>query len=60
MATDKISESSNGVYIIAATPFADDGELDLASIDSLIDFYPGSLNDWGSFQFAIKTLEQQR
>ena len=39
MTTEKLSETSKGVYIIAATPFTDDGELDLASIDSLTDFY---------------------
>lgn len=35
----KISETSKGVYIIAATPFTDSGELDLESTDSLTDFY---------------------
>jgi 4-hydroxy-tetrahydrodipicolinate synthase len=39
MTPEKISETSKGVYIIAATPFTDDGELDLASADSLTDFY---------------------
>ncbi|MDM0077247.1 dihydrodipicolinate synthase family protein [Variovorax sp. J2P1-59] len=37
--TEKLSETSKGVYIIAATPFTDEGELDLASTDSLTDFY---------------------
>jgi 4-hydroxy-tetrahydrodipicolinate synthase len=30
---------AHGVYIVAQTPFADDGALDLSSIDSLTDFY---------------------
>jgi 4-hydroxy-tetrahydrodipicolinate synthase len=37
--TSKLTEAANGVYIIAATPFTDDGALDLQSIDSLTDFY---------------------
>lgn len=39
MTPEKINETSKGVYIIAATPFTDDGELDLVSTDSLTDFY---------------------
>jgi 4-hydroxy-tetrahydrodipicolinate synthase len=39
VSTTKISEASKGVYIIAATPFTDSGELDLDSTDSLTDFY---------------------
>lgn len=35
----RISEETRGVYVIAATPFKDDGALDLASTDSLVDFY---------------------
>jgi 4-hydroxy-tetrahydrodipicolinate synthase len=35
----RISEETKGVYVIAATPFADDGALDLASTDSMVDFY---------------------
>src|SRR3546814_2392044 len=35
----RISEESKGVYVIAATPFKDDGALDLASTDSMVDFY---------------------
>lgn len=34
-----INETTRGVYVIAATPFADNGELDLESVDSLTDFY---------------------
>jgi len=34
-----INETTKGVYVIAATPFSDNGELDLESIDSLTDFY---------------------
>src|SRR5215471_20620747 len=37
--TAKLSEAARGVFIIAATPFTDEGALDLASIDSLTDFY---------------------
>jgi 4-hydroxy-tetrahydrodipicolinate synthase len=36
-----LSENARGVYIIAATPFTDEGALDLASVDSLTDFYLG-------------------
>jgi len=32
---------ASGVYIIAATPFTDDGAVDTASLDRLIDFYLG-------------------
>jgi 4-hydroxy-tetrahydrodipicolinate synthase len=35
----KLNESAKGVYIIAATPFTDDGALDLQSVDTLTDFY---------------------
>jgi 4-hydroxy-tetrahydrodipicolinate synthase len=37
----RLTEQAKGVYIIAATPFRDDGALDLASIDRLVDFYLG-------------------
>jgi 4-hydroxy-tetrahydrodipicolinate synthase len=36
-----LSEKAHGVYIIAATPFEDDGALDLAGIDRLVEFYEG-------------------
>lgn len=36
---DRISETTRGVYIISPTPFDERGALDLASIDTLIDFY---------------------
>ncbi len=36
---NKLNEKASGVYIISATPFTDNGELDLASADSLTDFY---------------------
>jgi 4-hydroxy-tetrahydrodipicolinate synthase len=39
MPANHLNEKSRGVYIIAATPFADNGELDLESADSLTDFY---------------------
>jgi 4-hydroxy-tetrahydrodipicolinate synthase len=35
----RLDESASGVFIIAATPFADDGTLDLESTDRLIDAY---------------------
>jgi 4-hydroxy-tetrahydrodipicolinate synthase len=35
----KLNESARGVYIIAATPFTEDGALDLHSVDTLTDFY---------------------
>lgn len=34
-----LNEQASGVYVIAATPFTDDGEVDLYSIDTLTDFY---------------------
>jgi 4-hydroxy-tetrahydrodipicolinate synthase len=41
MIQGKLNEQAKGVFIIAATPFTDDGALDLYSIDSLTDFYLG-------------------
>ncbi len=41
MSSDKLNEQAKGVFIIAATPFTDDGALDLQSVDSLTDFYLG-------------------
>ncbi len=35
----RLTEEARGVYVIAVTPFADDGALDLASIDRMVDFY---------------------
>ncbi len=35
----KLTEAAKGVYIIAATPFSDEGALDLQSVDTLTDFY---------------------
>jgi 4-hydroxy-tetrahydrodipicolinate synthase len=37
--TAKLSESAKGVFVIAATPFTDEGALDLQSVDTLTDFY---------------------
>lgn len=37
--TAKLTESAKGVYVIAATPFADDGSIDLVSTDRMVDFY---------------------
>lgn len=35
----RLSESAKGVYIISATPFAEDGALDLDSASRLVEFY---------------------
>lgn len=35
----RLSENAAGVFIIAATPFTDDGDLDFASLDRATDFY---------------------
>ena len=37
----RIDRHSAGVFVIAATPFAEDGALDLDSTDRLVDFYLG-------------------
>lgn len=39
---DLIDRNSRGVFVIAATPFADDGSLDLESTDRMVDFYLGT------------------
>lgn len=36
-----IDRNTHGVYIISATPFAEDGGIDLGSLDRLVDFYIG-------------------
>ena len=36
---NKLSASAKGAYLIAITPFAENGTLDLASTDRMIDFY---------------------
>jgi 4-hydroxy-tetrahydrodipicolinate synthase len=36
-----LDTTANGVYIIAATPFTDDGAVDTASLDRLMEFYIG-------------------
>src|SRR5690349_13047113 len=36
-----LDSDASGVYIIAATPFTEDGAVDSASLDRLIDFYLG-------------------
>ena len=35
----KLTADAKGVYVIAATPFTDDGAIDHASIDMLVEFY---------------------
>ncbi|WP_233889844.1 dihydrodipicolinate synthase family protein [Paraburkholderia flagellata] len=37
--TRLFDESAKGVYVLAVTPFTDDGTLDLASTDRMVDFY---------------------
>ena len=37
-----ITRYSEGVFIISATPFTENGELDLSSTDSMVDFYLNS------------------
>ncbi len=34
-----ITTTTRGVFVIAATPFAPDGAIDMASIDTMVDFY---------------------
>ena len=36
---NQLNASATGVYLIAVTPFSDDGALDLASTDRMVDFY---------------------
>ena len=37
--TELLDETAAGVFIISATPFTDEGDLDLDSADRLVDFY---------------------
>ncbi len=39
--SQRLTERASGVYTISATPFAEDGALDLESTDRLMDFYLG-------------------
>lgn len=41
MVARRLDESAHGVFVISVTPFAEDGSLDFASVDSLVDFYLG-------------------
>ena len=36
-----ITTKTSGVFVIACTPFTDDGAIDVASVDSMVDFYYG-------------------
>ena len=38
----RIDAATRGAFVIAPTPFADDGAIDFASIDRLVDFYLGA------------------
>jgi 4-hydroxy-tetrahydrodipicolinate synthase len=40
-AMNRIGPDTRGVYIIAVTPFTDEGEIDWASVDTLVEFYLG-------------------
>ena len=35
----RLTEHARGIFVISATPFTDDGALDLTSVDPLVDFY---------------------
>jgi 4-hydroxy-tetrahydrodipicolinate synthase len=35
----RLNETARGIFVISATPFADDGALDLESVDPLVEFY---------------------
>ncbi len=37
--TALLNEQAKGVFIISATPFTENGALDLASADRLVEFY---------------------
>jgi 4-hydroxy-tetrahydrodipicolinate synthase len=37
--THKLDGRAKGIYVIAATPFLDDGRIDFDSIDTLVEFY---------------------
>jgi len=39
MTAHKLDETAAGVFVISATPFTDDGSLDLDSVDGLVEFY---------------------
>jgi len=39
MPPHRLSEDAKGVYTISATPFLDDGAIDFASADRLVEFY---------------------
>ena len=41
METQRLKETAAGLFVISATPFAANGELDLDSTDRLVDFYMG-------------------
>lgn len=37
--TPRLTEEARGVYVIAVTPFTQDGAIDMESIDRMVDFY---------------------
>jgi 4-hydroxy-tetrahydrodipicolinate synthase len=43
--SNRLTGDSAGVFVIAATPFEDNGALDLSSTDNMIDFYLGTAAD---------------
>ena len=36
---NKLAATAKGVYLIAVTPFTEDGSLDLVSTDRMVEFY---------------------
>jgi 4-hydroxy-tetrahydrodipicolinate synthase len=63
MTSPKFDENAKGVYAISATPFLDDGSLDLASTEKLISFYLSAKVDGivvlGMMGEASKLSEQE-
>ena len=39
ISSERLDETASGVFVISATPFSEQGELDLESADRLVDFY---------------------
>ncbi|HAU83613.1 MAG TPA: dihydrodipicolinate synthase family protein [Betaproteobacteria bacterium] len=59
-----LNESAKGVYVIASTPFLENGEVDFASIDKLVEFYveegAHGLTVLGIMGEAQKLTEQEK
>ena len=39
MTTHRLSEHTTGVYVISATPFSENGDIDFGSLDTLVEYY---------------------